>query len=63
MVMKYAVSEKSVIDLKREIQSYELKLKENLKDKETNMTKLKCAINEKNKVIQLLESKVSIKIR
>lgn len=59
MVMKYAVSEKAVIDLKREIQSYDSKIKESLKDKEVSQTKLKNVVLEKNKINQLLEAKVS----
>ncbi|KAK6635950.1 hypothetical protein RUM44_001205 [Polyplax serrata] len=57
MVMKYAVSEKAVIDLKREIQSYDSKIKESLKDKEVSQTKLKNVVLEKNKINQLLEAK------
>lgn len=58
MVMKYAVSEKNVIDLKREIQIYENKFKEFVKEKENNQLKLKNVITEKNKINQQLEAKV-----
>lgn len=60
MVMKYAMSEKSVIDMKREIQSLEAKVKDMMKEKEANQTKLKNLASEKLKINQLLDSKVCI---
>lgn len=58
MVMKYAVSEKSVIDLKRDMQSKENKMKEALKEKESMQAKMKIVIAEKAKLSQLLDTKV-----
>lgn len=59
MVMKYAVSEKSVIDLKREIQSRDTKMKDAIKERDSMQGKLKTVIAEKVKLNQLLDSKVS----
>lgn len=56
--MKYAVSEKAVIDLKREIQLYDNKIKDSNKDKEASQAKLKIISIEKIKLNQLLEAKV-----
>ncbi|KAL0270303.1 UNVERIFIED_CONTAM: hypothetical protein PYX00_007767 [Menopon gallinae] len=59
MVMKYAIGEKSVIDLKREIQSLETKVKDMIKEKEANQMRLKNISAEKVKLNQLLDSKIS----
>lgn len=57
MVMKYAVSEKSVIDLKRDIQSKENKMKEAIKERDSMQAKMKTIASEKLKLSQLLDSK------
>lgn len=58
MVMKYAVSEKSVIDLKKEIQLHDNKVKDAIREKESMQAKLKVVIADKAKLQQVVDSKV-----
>ncbi|GFG35746.1 hypothetical protein Cfor_03926 [Coptotermes formosanus] len=57
MVMRYAVSEKEVIDQKRERESLEKKLREMGKEKDLLLGKLKAMSTEKIRLGQMLDSK------
>lgn len=60
MVMRYAVSEKEVIDQKRERESLEKKLREMGKEKDLLLGKLKAMSTEKIRLGQMLDSKVTL---
>lgn len=59
MVMRYAVSEKELIDVKKEKEIMTKKLKEMGKENETLIDRLKILIAEKSKLSQQLDSKSS----
>jgi chromosome segregation ATPase len=58
MVMRYAVSEKEVIDQKKERESLEKKLREIGREKDLLLGKLKAVCTEKTRLCQMLDSKV-----
>nr|CAD7199273.1 unnamed protein product [Timema douglasi]CAD7410105.1 unnamed protein product [Timema poppensis] len=57
MVVRYAVSEKEVIDQKKERETLEKRLKETSKEKELLLGKLKSLTADKTRVCQMLDSK------
>ncbi|XP_068083218.1 coiled-coil domain-containing protein 186 [Anabrus simplex] len=57
MVMRYAISEKEVINQKKELETLDKKLKESVKEKELLMGKLKSLTSEKARLCQLFDSK------
>jgi septal ring factor EnvC (AmiA/AmiB activator) len=59
MVMRYAVSEKEVIDQKRERESLEKKLREMGKEKDQLRSQLKNISTEKSRVCQMLDHTVT----
>jgi hypothetical protein len=59
MVMRYAVSEKEVIDKKRERESLEKKLREMSRDRDLLLSKLKNISSEKTSVCKMLDNKVT----
>jgi len=60
MVMRYAVSEKEVIDQKKERESLEKKLREIGREKDLLLGKLKAVCTEKTRLCQMLDSKVTL---
>lgn len=58
IVMRYAVSEMEVINQRKELENFEKKFKESVKDKEGLSSKLKSAMIEKARISQLLDNKV-----
>jgi hypothetical protein len=59
MVMRYAVSEKEVIDRKKEQESLEKKLREIGREKDLLFSKLKNISSEKTSVCKVLDNKVT----
>lgn len=59
MVMRYAVSEKEVIDQKRERESLERKLREMARENDLLLGKLKGMSAEKSRICQMLDIKVT----
>lgn len=59
MVMRYAVSEKEVIDQKRERESLEKKLREMGREKDLLFNKLKNISSERTSICKMLENKVT----
>jgi hypothetical protein len=60
MVMRYAVSEKEVINQKKERESLEKKLREIGREKDLLLGKLKAVCAEKTRLSQMLDSKVTL---
>ena len=58
--MRYAVSEKEVIDQKRERELLGKKLREMGKERDLLLGKLKALSNEKTRLGQMLENKVTL---
>lgn len=60
MVMKYAVSEKELIDVKKEKETIIKKLKDTVKENESQLDRMKNLVSDKSKLSQLLDAKVTI---
>ena len=58
MVLRYAQSEKSVIDAKREAVTADRRVKEAVREKEMLVSKVNHMVQERNRISQQLESKV-----
>lgn len=58
MVMKYAVSENNAITLQNQMKQLENKIRDYLKDKESLEGKIGNVVNEKGKLLQVIDSKV-----
>ena len=62
MVVKYAQSEKNVLLLKKNQEELERKLKENAREKEMLLGKVRSLTSERARLNQLVDTKVSIEI-
>ncbi|XP_037069182.1 coiled-coil domain-containing protein 186-like [Pollicipes pollicipes] len=58
MVLRYAQSEKSVIDAKREAAAADKRMREALKEKELLLSKVNHLVQERNKMSQQMETKI-----
>lgn len=63
MVVRYAVSEKAVLEHKFAKELYDKKYKESLREIEILQHKLNTMISEKARICQMLDNKVCFKIR
>lgn len=59
IVVKYAMSEKQILDAQKLRDDFERKLKDTIKDKDTLLTRIKALTNDKQSLINQVDSKVN----